>query len=163
MTLYLSQKKLFVLIVSAFFVGFALGFLYDGVRLFRTLRKPKSKVFRFLNACVISLEDFLFFTFGGIVMSIVFYVTNSGKVRPMAFVMAIVGFWLFRVTLSRMTYPLLVRLLTLVKLPLAFGFRLIKRVCDRVILILRRRNAKRFFMKLSHLGEKGYLFGIRRL
>lgn len=163
MTLYLSQKKLFVLLLSALFVGFALGFLYDGLRLFRTFRKPKTRVFRFLNACVISLEDFLFFTFGGAVMSIVFYVTNSGKVRPFAFVMAILGFLFFRLTLSRVTYPLLLRLLWLLKLPFAMAFRLAKRLYDRMALIVKRRKAKRFFAKLSHLGEKGYLVGIRRL
>ena len=163
MTLYLSQKKLFVLLLTAFFVGFALGFLYDGIRLFRTLRKPKTRVFRFLNACVISLEDFLFFTFGGAVMSIVFYVTNSGKVRPFAFVMAILGFLFFRLTISRVTYPLLLRLLWLLKLPFAALFRFMKRLYDRVALIAKRRKAKRFFAKLSRLGEKGYLVGIRRL
>ena len=163
MTLYLSQKKLLILLISAFVIGFALAFVFDGIRLLRTLRKPNKKVFRFLNACCISLEDFLFFTFSGAVMSILFYVTNSGKVRPSAFVMAILGFCLFRVTLSRVTYPLLLRLLSLVKLPFAFAFRFMKRIFDRVALIGKRRRAKRFFAKLSHLGEKGYLVGIRRL
>lgn len=163
MTLYLSQKKLFVLLVSAFVIGFCLSFLYDGIRLLRTLRKPKNKGLRFLNAVVISLEDFLFFTFGGAVMSILFYVTNSGKVRPMAFVMAILGFVFFRVTLSRVTYPLLVRLLDFVKLPWVFCLRILKRIFGAFALLFARRRAKRFFQKIERLGQKGYRFGLRHL
>ena len=163
MTLYLSQKKLLLLLLSAFAIGFTLSFLYDGIRLLRTFRKPRAKLFRFLNACVVSLEDFLFFTFAGAVMSILFYVTNSGKVRPMAFVMAILGFWLFRATLSKVTYPLLLWLLDFIKLPLVFVCGLFKRMYAHVALIVKRRKAKRFFIQISRLGEKGYLAGIRRL
>ena len=163
MTLYLSQKKLFVLLVLALVIGFVLAFLYDGIRVLRTLRKPRSKQFRFLNAVLISIEDFIFFTFVGAVMSILFYVTNSGKVRLFAFVMAILGFWLFRVTLSKVTYPLLLRLLYVIKLPFAVLFGVVKRLGYRVILAGKKRASKRYFQKISRLGEKGYFLGIRRL
>lgn len=163
MTLYLSQKKLLLLLLSALVIGFLLSFLYDGIRLLREWRKPKKKFFRFLNACVISLEDFCFFTFVGAVMSILFYATNSGKVRPSAFLMAILGFWLFRTTLGKVTYPLLVRLLHLLGLPLGILARCLKRLFSRLSFALAKRSAKRFFVKLSHLGEKGYRQGIRRL
>lgn len=160
MTLYLSQKKLFVLLISALLIGFCLSFVYDGFRLLRTLRYPKRRAFRVLNGILISLEDFLFFTFGGAVLSILFYVTNSGKVRPSAFVMAIVGFWLFRVTLSRVTFGLLLRLLNLVKLPICWGLRFLGRLFDAVVLKFRRRKAKRFFDKIERMGRNGY--GFRR-
>ena len=163
MTLYLSQKRLLLLLVFALVIGFCLGFLYDGIRLLRSLRKPRKKLFRFLNVCVISLEDFLFFTFGGVVMSILFYVINSGKVRPSAFVTAVFGFWLFRVTLSRLTFGLLMRLLWILGFPFRLCRLLLMRLFDRVSLMLRKRSTKTFFRKVSHLGDKGYLDGIRRL
>ena len=160
MTLYLSQKKLLVLLLSALAIGFCLSFVYDGFRLLRTLRQPKRRVFRVLNGVLISLEDFLFFTFGGAVFSILFYVTNSGKVRPSAFVMAIVGFWLFRVTLSRVTFWLLLRLLNLVKLPICWCFRLFSRLFSAAFLRLERRKANRFFENMERMGRNGY--GFRR-
>lgn len=163
MTLYLSQKKLFLLLLLALAIGFSLSFVYDGLRLFRTLRQPKTRLFRFVNAVWISLEDFLFFTFAGAVMSILFYVTNSGKVRPSAFLMAILGFWLFRVTLSKLTYPLLLRLLFLIKLPLGWLLGFLKRVTNALALFIKRKSAKRFFRRVERLGQKGYRYGIRRL
>lgn len=163
MTLYLSQKKLLLLLVFAFVIGFVLAFLYDGIRLFRSLRKPRKKLFRFLNACVIALEDFLFFVFGGAVMSILFYVMNSGKVRPSAFVMALLGFWLFRATLGKVTFPLLLRLLWIVGFPFRLCRGFLKRIFARLRLTVAKRSAKRFFKKISRLGEQGYLDGIRRL
>ena len=171
MTLYLSQKKLLVLLLLALAMGFALGFLYDGLRLLRTVRRPKKRFFRLLNLLVISLEDFLFFVFSGAAMSILFYVINSGKVRPAAFVMAILGFWLFRVTLSRVTYPLFLFLLhgigrllaILIISPLCVALRVVRRIFNCVALFFARRFYKRFLVKLAHLGEKGYRFGIRHL
>lgn len=163
MTLYLSQKKLLILLLSAFAIGFFLAFVYDGIRLLRTLRQPKKKAFRFVNALLVSLEDFVFFTFCGAVMSILFYITNSGKVRPSAFVMAVLGFCLFRVTLSRVIYPVMVRFLCFVKLPFAFGLRVVKAVFAAMARVFAKRKARRFFKKLARLGEKGYLYGLRRL
>ena len=163
MTLYLSQKKLLLLLVFALVIGFCLGFLYDGIRLLRSLRKPEKKTFRFLNACLISLEDFLFFVFGGVVMSILFYVMNSGKVRPLAFVMAVLGFSLFRRTLGKVTFPLLLRLLWIFGFPFRLFRQLLRQLVARWRLIVAKRATKRFFKKILRLGEQGYLDGIRRL
>lgn len=103
MTLYLSQGKLFLLLFFSFVIGFLLSFVYDFLRFFRKGRLYKG----WKGYLFISLEDVLFFSFGGVVFSILFYVTNYGKVRPSAFFLGLLGFLFCRSTLSPLTAKVL--------------------------------------------------------
>lgn len=179
MTLYLSQKKLLILLLSAFAAGFLLAALYDLFRLLRYGQNPDRKIFKALYLLRVSLEDFLFFVFCGVVFAILFFVTNSGKVRPSAFLMALFGFLFFRLTLSRLTFPLLVSLATLGKrivfkilhfvlcyllLPPIKGLRyLFRRLFAALSLRRRKRKTRKLLSRLAGLGTKGYAQGLRHL
>ena len=175
MTLYLSQKKLLVLLLWAFALGFLLALVYDLLRLFRVKKRLSRKWLAFLHALWVSVSDFVFFLFGGIAMAILFFVKNYGKVRPSAFLMAVLGFLFCRVTLSKVTYPLLVRaqawlgrwLGFLAKCLLFAPIGWICRLLGRVFLwwrkVCRRRKSKKLFRLLCHLGDDGYDTGLSRL
>ena len=142
MSLYLSQKKLFILLLSAFLIGFFLCLLYDGIRLLRLARKPKRKAALVWHWVLVSWEDLLFFLFCGITFSILFFVANSGKVRPSAFVMAFLGFLFCRMTLSGVTFPLAVRLCRKGKALLLFLLTPARRLFAKWHLKLREKKEK---------------------
>ena len=51
---------------------------------------------------VIFLEDLLFCILCGVAMAILYYETNDGKIRPLAAVASVAGFFLYRMTLGRL-------------------------------------------------------------
>ena len=175
MMLYLSQKRLLILLLSAWVLGFLLAVLYDFFRLFRRHRRPKKRLGKFLDGLLISLEDFLFFVFCGIVASILFYVTNSGKVRFSAFVVGGFGFAFCRVTLSRFLLSFLDWLIGRVRAgfafmakkillpPLSALARLAGRFIGALSLKRRRRKTEKLLKKLRTMGQRGYAEGLRRL
>lgn len=127
MSLYLSQKQLLILLLSSFAIGFLLALLYDGLRIFRALRTPQSRFGRVLHIILVSVEDLLFFLFCGVVFAILFFVTNSGEVRPFGFVMAFLGFLFCRLSLSKVLFPLFLRF-----------FLWVKGLISRLLYLLRR-------------------------
>ncbi len=169
MRLYLSQTALLKLITVFFSVGFLLAPIYDILRISRRRRKSlfKGRLLKILDAFIISAEDILFFVFCGAVFSIIFYVLNSGKVRPLAFLMAFIGFFVSRKTLSRLFVKLSEKILTLfervfgwvfgkLKLPILKFASLIKRVIRAFALKARRKKTERFLKSVITLAKNGF-------
>lgn len=175
MTLYLSQKKLLLLLLWSFALGFLLALLYDLFRLSRRHRRPKKKGGRLLGFLLVTIEDFLFFVFCGVVASILFFVINNGRVRPSAFLAGALGFALCRMTLSRLFLAMGERVIALGKRlfvflfqrlflpPLQLAARLFSRLHGALYARKRKRDSARLYEKLKKLGQNGYFEGLRRL
>ncbi len=175
MTLYLSQKELLLLLLAAFAIGFLLALMYDLLRLFRLMRKPRSALTKGIHHFLTALEDLAFFLFCGAVFSILFFVLNSGRVRLSAFFMAFLGFLLCRMTLSRLIFPLLIRLTKTLKAllvcvfsklilpPIRFILLLVRRAFYAISLHRRRKKTQKLLASLKTLGKNGYFDGLRRL
>ena len=101
MTLYLSQKKLLFLLLGAFLLGAVFALFYDLLRTLRSDRKPKRLFGRILSAIGLNLSDFLSFGLLGVADAILLFVYHSGRVRISVFFMNLLGFLLYRVTVSR--------------------------------------------------------------
>lgn len=119
----ISQEALASLYFYALLLGVFLGAVYDLLRITRVflgvhyshrtakrlqqlqlpLLKPKGKKreSRALGV-VVFLEDFLFCLFAGILLILLFYELNNGKIRYLAFLCAGAGFLLYRGTLGRL-------------------------------------------------------------
>ncbi len=175
MSLYLSQKKLLILLLSSLVLGFLFGALYDFFRLSRRHRRPKKKASRLFDGILVSIEDFLFFVFVGVTAAILFYVTNSGKVRFSSFVLGAFGFALYRVTLSRFflgflewltarlrdIFSFVGKRILLPPIKLLFGW--FAALGKALSLRRRRRKTEKLLEKLRELGKHGYAAGLRRL
>ena len=83
----------FELALWSLIVGMLLCAVYDVFRLFR-LRSAQNRILLFV--C-----DFLFCIISAIVMSVLFFNLSYGRIRAYAFVFALVGFLVWRVTVSR--------------------------------------------------------------
>jgi hypothetical protein len=101
MTLYLSQKKLLLLLLGAFLLGAGFALFYDLLRILRTDRKPKRLFGRICSIAWLNLSDFFLFVLLGVADAILLFVYHSGRVRLSVFFMNLLGFLLYRVTVSR--------------------------------------------------------------
>ena len=103
-------------------MGGCLGLLYDGFRITRIFlgehfssvagrfaavdlpmiglpRKPRSG--KRLRAVVLFVGDFLFCMIASVMLILLFYRMNHGKIRIMSFVLAGSGFYLYRITIGK--------------------------------------------------------------
>ncbi|MBQ7365557.1 MAG: spore cortex biosynthesis protein YabQ [Clostridia bacterium] len=108
MTLYLSQKKLLFLLLGGLLLGVCFGAVYDLLRLLR-MKEPRRAVLKGCYAAILHLSDALFFACFGVADAILFFVYHNGRVRISVFVMNLLGFLLYRVTVSRMIFQRLRR------------------------------------------------------
>ena len=118
-----SQTQLAILYLSSLLMGGCLGLLYDGFRITRIFlgehfssvasrfeavdlpligapRKPQCR--KRLRAIVLFVGDFLFCVIASVLLILLFYRMNHGKIRFMTFVLAGSGFYLYRITIGKM-------------------------------------------------------------
>ncbi|MBQ8416938.1 MAG: spore cortex biosynthesis protein YabQ [Clostridia bacterium] len=123
--MYFSQSALAALWLYAFLLGLFLGAVYDALRITRiflgasysprlkeklqavTLPFLKKRVRRIKRQGVffwifVFIGDLLFSLLGGVLLILLFYQFNSGKIRFPAFFCTGVGFFLYRKTLGRL-------------------------------------------------------------
>lgn len=101
---YLLQTALAVwsVILGAFLCA-----VYDVFRLFRMIRKQ--------NRVLLFVFDFIFCVFSAACFLILFFNLSYGRLRMYAFVLAAVGFMLWRFTVSRLIMMLLLKLIKRIK------------------------------------------------
>ena len=176
----ISQIALARLSLIAFFLGTVLSLLYDVLRVTRTFwdsmeRSPfvtkllefhlpllspreKQKKPRFL--CVITFfEDFIFCILVALILILLFYQGNNGKLRIPVLLCGILGFLVCRLTLSRVVarlselivfsvYTAVRYVCFFIFLPFRFAFDRIKRlvtvITRRCILQAEKRSRRRF-------------------
>ena len=119
----ISQSRLALLYGCACLLGMGLGLFWDALRILRIFfgehfsavanrfreaklplieMKMERKKHKKLLAAVIFAEDFLFCMVAAVSMILLFYQINNGKLRFLAFPVAGVGFYLYRITLGRL-------------------------------------------------------------
>ncbi|MBO5869281.1 MAG: spore cortex biosynthesis protein YabQ [Clostridia bacterium] len=117
-------------------VGAFLCAVYDVFRLFRLRRKQ--------NGVLLFVCDFAFCLISAIVMLVLFFNLSYGRMRAYAFVFALIGFLIWRMTASRLVMSLMYKIITATCKVL----NLIKmRVCVIVKHILRRIYTIRYCNK----------------
>lgn len=104
-------------------VGAFLCAVFDVFRLFRLRRKQ--------NAVVLFICDFAFCIICSVVMSVLFFNLSYGRMRAYAFVFALIGFLIWRLTVSRLVMSLMQRIVTAV-------FRILNLIKMRVYHVLKR-------------------------
>ncbi len=85
-------------------VGAFLCAVFDVFRLFR-LRRAQ-------NAAVLFICDFTFCVISAVVMLVLFFNLSYGRIRAYAFVFALIGFLIWRFTVSRLVMTLMLRFVT---------------------------------------------------
>lgn len=98
MTLELSQSSLAWLFLISFIMGFVAGFLYD----FMKLRRRYMNLGNIIEIVIISIEDLLFFLCWGVAFCILLYALTFGVVRIEAIILQLLGFLVYRKTLSKL-------------------------------------------------------------
>lgn len=99
MTLYLSQKALFYLLLGAFCLGGSAAVLYE-ISSIVTKRTPKRRIGRIALQVFLQSRDFLLFVLLGIADAILLFVYQSGRVRLSVFLMNFCGFLITRQAFS---------------------------------------------------------------
>ena len=117
-----SQTQLALLYLYSILMGASLGLLYDGFRIARIFlgehfskvanrfekvnlpligmpKKPRSR--NRLRGIFIFVSDFVFCIIASVMLILLFYQMNHGKIRFMTFVFAGAGFYLYRFTLGK--------------------------------------------------------------
>lgn len=118
MTSELSQNELFGLLLLSFALGALMSAAYDIFSLRRRLWSPKGCA---ASSIITALEDLSFFTASGILLTLVFFVFNSGRVRIMGIFGYFCGLIVWHITLGK----LFVRLLEVI-------FRIILSIADLI-------------------------------
>lgn len=118
----ISQTQLAILYLSSVLMGGCLGLLYDGFRIARIFlgehfssvasrfsavdlpligapKQPRSR--KRLKAVILFFGDFWFCVIASVMLILLFYWLNHGKVRLMTFVLAGSGFYLYRITIGK--------------------------------------------------------------
>lgn len=98
-----SIKVQIYVFLSVFYGGLIIGFIYDIYRAFRYYLKPKK--------VATILEDFIFWI---VVVIITFYMlikSNFGEIRGYVFVGIFLGVYIYLKVLSKLIYPLLIKIL----------------------------------------------------
>ncbi len=91
------------LAVWAFALGAFLCAVYDVFRLFRLKRKQ--------NAIILFFFDFVFCVFSTVCLLILFFNLSYGRVRFYALALAVIGFLVWRFTVSRLVMTLILKLI----------------------------------------------------
>jgi len=131
-------------------VGAFLCAVFDVFRLFRLLRKQ--------NAVVLFICDFAFCIICSVVMSVLFFNLSYGRMRAYTFVFALIGFLIWRLTVSRLVMSLMQKIVTavckilnLIKMRV---YRIIKRITRRIYTRIYCRNTVKDVRKLKDFKRK---------
>lgn len=169
MTQYLSQKALFSLLLISFPMGFCLSAVYDVFRIRRRLIPGPSG---FVAGLWTAVEDVLFFLFAGVCTVLMFYLLNNGQVRVLGLLGLIPGFYLWRLTFSRLLFFSVDWLLKLIRMvgnilyhkillpPVRFCVRTVSNQIHRIGAFLdgnrRRRNTRRICKRAIRDASLGF-------
>ena len=123
----------FELALWSLIVGMFLCAVYDVFRLFR-LRRAQNAILFFVN-------DFVFCLICAVSMCVLFFNLSYGRIRAYAFAFALIGFLIWRVTVSRFVMAIMNRIVNMV-----FGFFKLTKMRVYVIVknVSRRIYTKRY-------------------
>ncbi|MBR5286647.1 MAG: spore cortex biosynthesis protein YabQ [Clostridia bacterium] len=128
-------------------LGAFLCAVYDVFRLLRQIRRQ--------NVIFVFIGDFLFCIFSAVCLLILFFNLSYGRVRFYALVLAIVGFMVWRFTVSRLVMTLLLKLIRRIK---KFLTSIKMRVDARFLRLMRRIYTKRYCRNaVRNVHPKGLL------
>ena len=113
-----------LLVLWSLALGGFLCAVYDIFRLFRLERKP--------NAVLVFFEDLVYCVFSALCILILFFNLSYGRMRGYAFIFILLGFLLWRFTVSRLVMPLMQKLIMLLK-------KLLNSLKMRFLAFLKRR------------------------
>lgn len=161
MTQYLSQQRLFALLIAAFLMGFAIGAVYQ-VFLIRRAAFEQMKVHRFLSVFLLNIEDFLLLVAIGCSTAILFFAMSNGVLRLMAFPAMAGGLLLWRLTLGKLIgfctqgilrgiAWLLRKMMEKILRPLG---RRLSRLCKRLWMRIMECRRKLLCRKLGRMAKK---------
>lgn len=125
-------------------VGGMLCAVYDVFRVFR-LRRAQNKILLFF--C-----DFLFCVFAAISMLILFFNLTYGKVRVYSFVFALVGFMLWRVTVSKLFTALVLKIIDIAEKLLNSIKLCVRALISRAVQFIYTKNYCRTLVNKSKYG-----------
>ena len=97
----------FLLALWSFILGVFLSAVYDVFRLTR-LMKRKQSIF------TVFVSDFVFCIISSLCMTVLFFNLSYGRMRGYAFVLVLVGFYVWRITMGRLFMALMRRAVDLV-------------------------------------------------
>ncbi len=134
---YLDQSSFFLLILWSFIIGFLLGAVYDIFRIRRIAFLPKQEnetkaepadkqkragnVKGKIDCLLIFLEDIFFFTFAAVLMVLLMYKLNGGRVRIFTLIPLVLGFFVYRITVGK----LVIRCAEII---IGFIYKLVRRI-----------------------------------
>lgn len=169
MTQYLSQKALFSLLLISFPMGFGLSAFYD---LFRIRRRLIPGPSGFVSNLWTAVEDVIFFLCAGVCAVLMFYLLNNGQIRVLGLIGLIPGFFLWRLTFSRLLFWVVDGLLLLLRTvgkflvqriclpPLRFCTGAVKRLIHRISIFAKenrqRRNTRRICRRAIRDASAGF-------
>ena len=159
-----SQTQLALLYFNACLLGVGLGVFYGLLRIVRIffgdhfsmvanrfqavelpfihVREKRKRHGRLLKVIVFA-EDFLFCVVAAVAMILLFYQINNGKLRFLAFPVAGVGFYLYRITLGRLVMVCSETVAFVLEAAIRYVFFFLlfplKWIVNRIVLIIRKR------------------------
>ena len=135
----------FALVVASFVLGAWLCVVYDFFRVFRIRRKP--------NFLLLFVSDFVYSLIVSLSVLLLYFNFTYGRVRVYAFAVLLLGFLVWRLTFSRLTMSLVVRLMDFTVKVLNLSkmriVRLVKRISRRIYTDCYCRKAVKGFRKGS--------------
>ncbi len=161
MTQYLSQQRLFYLLVGAFGLGFSIGAVYQIFRI-RRAAFEQMKIPRWISAVWLNVEDFLFLLAVGCAVTILFYALSGGVVRLMVFPVMGCGLLCWRKTVGRLIDRATQQILRMLARILRWiRGKVLRPIGQTVLAILRRlgqamkkKQRMRYEKRLWKLAEK---------
>lgn len=130
MNWFVSQRELFFLLAVSTVCGFAGAAFYDLFRLRRICFALKNG---FAENFLIAVEDVIFFATAGITLTLVFFVLNSGQVRLMGVSGFLIGFLLWRFTISKYFLIAVGFVLKLLALPIKKAIKLVRKFVGSIL------------------------------
>lgn len=103
------QERLLYILLGSIFVGVLLGVVYDFFRIRRISYSSGAKNDRSINKIrdriecfIIFFEDVLYAVICSVVLSIFIFYMNSGRLRGIAIIGSLLGFWLYYNTVGKL-------------------------------------------------------------
>lgn len=141
----ITIKEQLLSFMYANLMGLALSIIFD---LFRTLRKSFTH-----GKIAVFIEDVLFFTIAQFITFMLLMARCNGEVRAYIIIGIIIGFFIYRVTVSRIVLPISVLIFKfIIKIFIKIGSlasKYLLKIIKRVKKLLKRKNTDKKLLKDS--------------
>ena len=117
----ISREAFLPFLIASFIAGLFFGAVYDVFRIRRrAFASNESRKARIIDAAVIFIEDVLFSVFVAVAMILICFKFYFGIPRWYSFASAVLGFYVWRITLGRLVIKTADAIIALIKKILAF-------------------------------------------